>query len=132
MLMNEQNLIPFTSEQSREEAKRNGQKGGKKSGETRRERKKFKDIMSICLNLDVPDEEVKEFLKKMGIDDEDINLQTAIVYKQISKAIQGNLEAAKFCRDTVGEKPTDKVEQSGEVNNIVTIKTSKEVEEWGK
>ena len=129
MLMNEQNLKPI---RSTEEAKQKGSAGGKKSGEVRRERKKFKDIMNVFLSLDVPDEEVKDFLKKMGIDDEDINLQTAIVYKQINKAIQGDLEAAKFCRDTVGEKPTDKVEQSGEVNNIVTIKTSKEVEEWGK
>ena len=38
-MANEENLIPFTSEQSREEAKRNGAKGGKKSGEVRRQRK---------------------------------------------------------------------------------------------
>lgn len=107
MLMNEQNLKPI---RSTEEAKQKGSAGGKKSGEVRRERKKFKDIMDVFLSLDVPDEEVKDFLKKMGIDDEDMNLQTAIVYKQIDRAIQGDLEAAKFCRDTVGEKPSDKVE----------------------
>ena len=38
-MANEQNLIPFTSNQSREEAKKNGAKGGKKSGEVRRKRK---------------------------------------------------------------------------------------------
>ena len=32
----EDNLIPFTSEQNREESKKNGVKGGKASGEARR------------------------------------------------------------------------------------------------
>lgn len=54
-MANEQNLIPFTSNQSREEAKRNGTKGGKKSGEVRRQRKAMKDTMQMLLNLELPD-----------------------------------------------------------------------------
>ena len=34
-----ENLKPFTSNQSRDEAVKNGRKGGKKSGEVRREKK---------------------------------------------------------------------------------------------
>ena len=39
-----ENLKPFTSNQSRDEAVKNGRKGGKKSGEVRREKKLLKQI----------------------------------------------------------------------------------------
>ena len=38
-MANEENLKPFTSNQSREEAVRNGQKGGIASGYSRRQKK---------------------------------------------------------------------------------------------
>ena len=41
-MANEQNLKPFTSEQSREEAVKNGSKGGTKSGQVRAEKKNNK------------------------------------------------------------------------------------------
>ena len=42
-MANEQNLKPFTSNQSREEAVKNGRKGGIRSGEAKREKKLIKD-----------------------------------------------------------------------------------------
>ena len=42
-MANEQNLKPFTSDQSRDEAVKNGRKGGIRSGEVRRENKLIKD-----------------------------------------------------------------------------------------
>ena len=42
-MANEQNLIHFTSNQNREEAKKNGSKGGRKSGEVRRQKKAMKE-----------------------------------------------------------------------------------------
>ena len=38
-MANENNLVPFTSEQSHEEAVKNGRKGGIASGEAKRNRK---------------------------------------------------------------------------------------------
>lgn len=46
----EDNLIPFTSEQSREEAKINGKKGGIRSGEARREKATFKKTLEMLLD----------------------------------------------------------------------------------
>ena len=102
-MANEQNLIPFTSNQSREEAERNGRKGGKKSGETRRQKKAMKETMKMLLNLDMPDCEGKEALKQLGLEDEDLTLQTGILINQVKKALAGNLDSAKFVRDTSGE-----------------------------
>ena len=46
----EDNLIPFTSEQSREEAKINGRKGGIASGEARREKATMKKTLEMLLD----------------------------------------------------------------------------------
>ena len=46
--------------------------------------------------------------------------------------LNGDTKAYEVIRDTVGEKPTDKIEQSGELNNTITVKFSGDVEEWGK
>ena len=102
-MANEQNLIPFTSDQDREKAKKNGQKGGKKSGEVRRQKKLMKDTMKMLLSLDMPECDGKEELKKLGIDNEDLTLQTGILVNQVKKALRGDLDSAKFVRDTAGE-----------------------------
>ena len=53
-MANEQNLIPFTSDQSREEAAKNGRKGGLASGAARRERATLRAV--LLEELDEKDE----------------------------------------------------------------------------
>ena len=101
-MANEQNLIPWnkrTESEQREYAK----KGGQKSGETRRKKKAMKDTVKMLLNLNLPDSEGKEKLKELGIEEEDLTIQTAILTNQVEKALKGNLDSAKFVRDTAGE-----------------------------
>ena len=44
-MANEKNLNPFTSDQSREEAKKNGRKGGIASGKAKRKKKTLQKAM---------------------------------------------------------------------------------------
>lgn len=69
-MANEQNLIPFTSEQSREEAKKNGQKGGIISGQRRRERTEWAKILDWFGQQKVRSKEQKKILTKAGIPEE--------------------------------------------------------------
>lgn len=101
-MANKQNLIQNSS-RSEAEKRELCIKGQKKGLETKKQRKKMKETMQLLLNLQVPTEETKENLKQIGISEEDATLQTAVLYKQVAKALQGNTESAKFCRDTVGE-----------------------------
>lgn len=105
-MANEKNLIPIqevNSRRSREEHSQDSRKGGQKSGEARRQKKNMKSTMKMILSLDMPECEGKEELKKIGIDDEDLTLQTGILVNQAKKALAGNLDSAKFVRDTAGE-----------------------------
>ena len=92
-MANEENLKPFDSNQSREEAKKNGKKGGIKSGEVRRERKLLKDELLLLLSTG--------------------NTQEKISLALIQKALKGDTKAFEIIRDTVGEKPIFKQEFTG-------------------
>ena len=124
-MANEQNLIPFTSEQNREEAKRNGQKGGKKSGEVRRQRKAMKEqaelLLSLPFNLtDKKGNELKEVLKKLGIDEDNIDNQMAMIVALWKTALgngRNQVTAVQELRDIIG----DNTEKEATVQRIEII-----------
>ena len=87
------NVIP-ASMRTHEENVANGRKGGIKSGEAKREKKLFKEAIE----------------KKLGDSLENI------IDSMINEAIGGNVQATTFLRDTIGEKPTDKVDMNANVS----------------
>jgi general stress protein YciG len=95
-MANEQNLIPFTSDQDREEAKKNGRKGGIASGEVRREKATMKKTLEMLLDV-VP--------KKIG-DKENIDKKTwkeLATLGLIAGAVQGNATNYRTMLETIGE-----------------------------
>lgn len=96
--MNENNLIPI-SQRSPEEVREMGRKGGIKSGETRRRKKTFKQELTWLL--------------------EENETQKNITLALIKQALEGNTKAFEVIRDTVGEKPIDKVE--ADITNDINI-----------
>ena len=95
-----------------EEARERGRIGGIKSGEARRKRRKLKDTLSTLLTLPPGISNQKDLLMALGIDENDCNNQTLIAIAMIQAAAAGDVKAATWVRDTVGEKPHDKVEAS--------------------
>lgn len=116
-MANEENLIPF-SERSKEEARELGAKGGIASGIVRREKKLMKDQMALLLSMPLMNEDLKEKIQELGIEEEDIDNQMAIVMAMWQKAIKGNVKASEFIRDTLGEKPIEKVEVNASVSEV--------------
>ena len=104
-----------------EEARERGRLGGIKSGEVRRERKRLRDTVSMLLSLPPGLSEQKDVLMALGIEEADCNNQTLVAVSMIQRAAAGDVKAAIWLRDTVGEKPTDKVEA-----NVHTTKPLKE------
>lgn len=102
-MANEKNLIPFTSNQSREEAKKNGAKGGKKSGEVKRQRKAMQQQMELLLSLPVKNEEQKAFMEQIGIDRENMDNQMLLLMSVFSKAMNGDLEAFREIKSVVSD-----------------------------
>ncbi len=97
---NEQNLVPFTSDQSREKAKENGRKGGIASGESKRARKTFRAELEALL--------AKHPLDKEGNESE-LSYQSAMIAAIVKKALKGDTKAFEIIRDTIGEKPAERI-----------------------
>lgn len=103
---------------STEEARKIGSKGGKASGETRRQRKTFKDVFTSLLECDVSKDALEPLQGVIKSEYGDkITADQAMALAQIVKAVNGDTKAFEVIRDTIGEKPTDKTEHSGSINN---------------
>ena len=85
-MANEQNLKPVTS---KKEARERGRKGGLASGEARRKRKTLKEELLLMLS--------------------EGDTQQSVTIALIEKAMGGDTKAFEVIRDTIGEKPVDKV-----------------------
>nr|DAQ34968.1 MAG TPA: hypothetical protein [Caudoviricetes sp.] len=110
MSVNEKSIANLRPVRSTEEARERGKKGGQKSGEVRRQRKKFKETLELLLHLPPGLSDQKETLLALGVDEDDCDNQTLIAISMIQSAAAGDVKAAAWVRDTVGEKPTDKVD----------------------
>lgn len=109
-MANEQNLKPV---QSKAEARSRGKKGGIASGKARREKRAFKETLEtlLCMpmktgtSMDI--EDIQNFAAIRG---QNISVQDAILIAQVQKAMKGDTRAAEYLRDTVGQKPSDKLQ----------------------
>ncbi|MGN0398792.1 MAG: hypothetical protein ACI4EO_01575 [Blautia sp.] len=107
-MANEQNLIPLGSgKRSEKEEREMRSRGGKKSGETRRKKTAMKKVANLLLNMPVSEEAyptVISTLQKMGFEEDMITNQTAMLVSMWREAMDGNVRAAEFMRDTAGQK----------------------------
>lgn len=116
-MANEQNLIPFTSNQSREEAKKNGAKGGKKSGEVRRKRKAMKEQMEMLLSLPFKQSESLNFMKDLWNRRSNLDNQMALIVAMYGKALKGDVQAFNTIREVVQDEKTVKDEDRVQIIN---------------
>ena len=90
-----------------------GRKGAQKSTETKRKRKEMRETLDILLNMPLKKgkvysaEEIKSFADLKG---KNITIDQAMMVCLVQKALKGDLSAISMVRDTVGEKPVEKVE----------------------
>lgn len=84
-----------TKFKSGKEQAETARKGGIASGIAKREKRRMSEILDILLS------------RQAG--DSDMNCKEAILLRAIQQAIKGDARAREFIRDTIGEKPTEKV-----------------------
>ena len=117
-MANEKNLVPFTSEQSHEEAVINGRKGGVASGQAKRRRKLLRDSMNALLELPVSSTKEYNALIKTGIDIEDIDNSQLIVLALFNKAKSGDVAAIKELRNLIGEDSAED-KSAGQLERLI-------------
>ena len=102
-----ENLIPL-DERTKEEQRKIAQQGGIASGKARRRKRSMKEAAQLILNLPAKENQ-RKLLKSYGIEEKDCTNLMVIMAKAIQMASDGNLKAAEFVRDTLGENPKYKI-----------------------
>lgn len=104
-----ENLISLTN-RTKEEQREIAIKGGKASGEARRKNRNMKECLKMLLSLDVKSPKAREQLKALGIDNEEMTNQMALMVSMLNKALKGDKGCAEFIRDTSGQQIINKTE----------------------
>ena len=99
---------------TKEQLSEAGKKSGKASVEARRRRKELKETLEILLNMsldkrrkNVDIEKIQAFADLKG---KNVTVDEAMMIKLVQKALSGDLNSISMIRDTIGEKPSDRVE----------------------
>lgn len=103
-MANQQNLKPLTPEKAREY----GSRGGKKSGEAKRKKKEMRETLRELLDMGA-NAANKEALSVRG--EEQITNRMLLCISMMDKALNGDVRAAEFIRNTAGEEPISKLDE---------------------
>lgn len=114
-------LRKITSEEAREMQRI----GAQKVKERNASRKQMKFTIDTLLSKSLKKGELctaDDVMSLAEMDGKNIDVQTAIMIAVVQRALMGDMTAVQFLRDTVGEKPSDKIE----------LDSSLTVETWAK
>lgn len=104
---NPQNLVSFVGMDA-EKQRAIATSGGKASGVARRKAKNMREAARILLSAALLDDDAtKAALEQMGLE---ADQQSAILLAAIDKAKRGDIEAARYARDTSGQAPAQQVD----------------------
>lgn len=107
-----------TSEELREMTR----KGGIASGEARRRKKTMREALELLMFHTELNEQTKQMLKSEGVKDaDDFNHQMVITRSLIAKAEAGDVQAYNAICAMIGEKPAEKVDLGGGMENKLVI-----------
>lgn len=95
---------------SSEQAREMGRRGGTASGRARRERRAMREIASELLGMPMRKGKTEAYKSFIEGSTKNVTVAERIMMVAIKEAMEGNVRAAEFVRDTAGEKPTDAIE----------------------
>ena len=97
-------LMEYYSQLSPEQRTEQCRKAGIAGREARRKYRTQRELLSLILAAPVADESKAKKLKDAGFP---ATYGGAMAFAATAKAVDGDIEAARYVRDTVGEKPTE-------------------------
>lgn len=101
----------------------NGRKGGIASGVAKRKKAEMKKTLEALLTMPLQNkkchdiEEIQSFAQLKG---KNVSVETAILIRQIQRALAGDLPSAEFIRDTSGQKPKNEVDVGGAIPVVIS------------
>lgn len=97
-------------------------KGGIASGEARRRKKTMREALEMMMYKCELNEQMKQKLRAEGVGEDEMNHQMVITRSLIAKAESGDVQAYNAICAMIGEKPAEKMEMTGSMNNELRIR----------
>ena len=102
-----------------EAARECGSIGGIKSGESRRRKRSLREAAELVMALPVNNKRLQNKLKKMGIDLEDADNQTAVIVGLLEQSLKGNPKTAALLFDLLDDDGADTNGQTESHNALI-------------
>ncbi len=110
--MAESNIEKYNKSLTQAERKENASKAGIASGKARAENKALKDTLQELLAMPIKDgksADIDQIKSIADIKGKNITMQEAIMVAMLDKAVNGDVKAAEYVRDTIGQKPDSRM-----------------------
>ena len=111
-MANIENLIPINT---RPDHKELCAKGGRTTAERHRRLKELKQTIEDILAMPIKKGDLAEFQNIAEAKGKNITAQEAMILAVVKKAMDGDVQAITFLRDTAGQKPVERSEVKGSV-----------------
>ena len=99
---------PATEFKSGRQAVEAGRAGGIASAKAKKERKLLRDTLNDLLKMPLRDgvpDNLEKIASTAGLKGRNITMQETIMLAMLQKAAKGDVRAAEYIRDTIGQKP---------------------------
>lgn len=105
----DENLVPM-NRRTKNEQRQIARAGGMASGAARRRKRDMQQALNAILDMPLRKGKLQQVRSLSEVKGKNITAEQAILLAMVNKAMKGDVRAATFVRDTVGCKPTDRVE----------------------
>lgn len=126
--MNNTDGLISLADRTQEERKAIATKGANATNKIRKEKKTMAQTINRLMELPIIEGKTKESLKELGLEDNELNNQTAMIVSMYQQALKGNVNAFNSLRDTSGNNYQDiKEEQNNEINKQIIYIPAKDI-----
>lgn len=95
---------------STDEVREIARKGGVNSGASRRRKRTMKSGAKMLMDMPAS-KAITQKLKLLGIPEEDATYQMGVMVAMLQQALDGNVKAAQFIRELIGEDPKQEMQK---------------------
>lgn len=104
--------LKLNSKRTKAELSAMGKKGAAKAKETKKRRREIRETLLDLLSMSMKPGKLSEASTISGLTGKNVTAGEAIALAMLTQALEGNVRAAEFIRDSSGQKPVQQMEVS--------------------
>ena len=104
--------LKLNSKRTKEELSAMGKKGAAKAKETKKRKREIRETLLDLLSMPMKPGKISEASTIAGLTGKNVTASEAMALAMLTQALEGDVRAAEFVRDSSGQKPVQQMEVS--------------------